>query len=114
MFGIDIGGIFTGPVKAVQLVTDEKLKLAVERTAISFGYSQYITFFWSLAQEIKGRRLLGIFSAAFQNMACSSYTMLVMPGINKEIDLAVPKDMVEFLKTNDPIHWDDVKNPKGG
>ena len=108
MFDFDLGGLFTGPVGAIEKVADEKLKRSMEAVAVSFGYSQYITFFATMGKSLEGKRFLGVFSKPFISMAVSAYKMLSLQQQEKIIELSVPA-WLNDPKIEDSIYWAEIK-----
>ena len=90
MFGIDIGGLFTGPVSAVLEIGDDKLKQEAIKSVLSAAYSAAIT---SLFET--GRKKLWGEGHALQQTARALYLSLQPLVQNGVLSLSVPKDLLD-------------------
>lgn len=113
MFGIDLGGLFSGPVDAVERISDEKLKRTLERKAVSLGFSQYMTFLEGFGQEFKDSKWFGRWARIARRMAASFFKGLSLEQDMKVLDVAVPDTLVNDKKLLDSVYWEEFKNPKG-
>lgn len=113
MFGINLGGLFTGPVDAVERVTDEKLKRTLERKAVSLGFSQYMTFLEGFGQEFKDSKWFGRWARIARRMAASFFKELSLENDMKVLDVSVPNTLSNDKELLDSIYYEEFENPKG-
>lgn len=109
MFDFGLGGLFTGPIEAVNKVADEKLKQSVEKVAISFGYSQYITFTYCLGVALEKKRLIGFLSPVFKMMAMSAWKLIYEQDQQKFIITSIPQEMIQNKELQDAIWFGELK-----
>lgn len=108
MFDIGLSGLFTGPVGAFENVKDENLKRAGEVIAVSFGFNQYITFFYCLGVSVSKKRIIGFLGYPFIMMAMSAVRMLMSQDQEKVICLAIPSKIIQNNLLNE-IYIDERK-----
>jgi hypothetical protein len=113
MFDFSLSGLFTGPVEAVERVTDEKLKRDLEHKSLSLGFSQYMTFLESFGQEFKDSKWFGRWARIARQMAASFFVGLSLENDMKILDVAVPNTLSNDKKLLGSVYWEEFKNPKG-
>ncbi len=111
MFGIHLGGLFTGPVSAFESVKDEDLKRAAITMAVSIAYSQYITFLFMLGLALEKRKLLRWLAPIPKTMAASVFQMQQLQDNEKLFYFGVPRSLVDDSQLLDSIYYEKIKQP---
>ena len=106
---IDIGGLFTGPVQAMEGIADEKLKRQAITLAISIAYSQYVTFLYAMGAALEKKRFFGWLGPPLKMMAASVFQMQQLQDEEKIFYFAVPQAMVKDQKLLDSIYYEKIQ-----